>query len=300
MQLLVYLLVYPILWIISRLPFTLLYLLSDALYYLLYHVIGYRKKVVHANLQLAFPEKDGKDIMRIKKAFYSHMCDVFVEIIKTMGMTAKQMEERFEMHNHDIINQMAAQQRSTVLFAGHYASWEWLLALNVRLNPKAYAIYQKIENPYFDKLVQRIRGTFGTTLLRTYESRQRIADLVENGQTFVLGLASDQSPMLSKAKHWMEFMGVRVPIHVGAEKMCKEHDLVPIFLKVEKKKRGYYKATFEIITEEPKNIPDFGISEHFMKSLEQVIRKKPEYYFWTHKRWKHAGKEPQTAVTKTD
>jgi len=135
MKLLAYLLVYPILWIISRLPFSLLYTLSDGLYYLLYHVIGYRKKVVNSNLRLSFPDKDEKEIMRIQKAFYSHMCDVFLEIIKTMGMSSKQMEERFEMQNHEVINQLAAKNRNTVLFAGHYASWEWLLALNVRLNP---------------------------------------------------------------------------------------------------------------------------------------------------------------------
>ncbi len=293
MQLLVYLLVYPIFWIISRLPFSIIYVISDGVYYLMYYVIGYRKKVVNQNLHLAFPNKSDKELLRIQKKFYSHMCDIFLEIIKTMGMSVAQMNERFKLTNEHVINEYAAQNRSTVLLAGHYASWEWLLALNTRLNPKAFGIYQKIQNKYFEKLIKQIRGRFGTTLIRTSESRQIISNLVKNKENFVLGIASDQSPMLNRTRHWTEFMGVNVPIHIGGELMCKEHDLIPIFLQVKKTKRGHYSATFKVLTENPRDVPDYEISESFMKGLEESIHEAPEYYFWTHKRWKHRGKEPK-------
>ena len=295
MQLLVYLLVYPMLWIISRLPFSVIYLISDGLYYVLYYIIGYRKKVVNENLHLAFPSKTDAEILGIQKKFYTHLCDVILEVVKTIGMDISQMDERFKMTNEQIINEYAAQNRSTVLLAGHYASWEWLLALNTRLTPKAFGIYQKIQNKYFEKLIKNIRGKFGTTLIRTYESRQIITDLVKNNQNFVLGIASDQSPMLHKAKFWGEFMGVNVPIHVGGERMCKEHNLIALFLKVKKIKRGYYEATFKVITENPREMPDYQIAETFMKCLEESINEAPEYYLWTHKRWKYRGKEEQQA-----
>ncbi len=293
MQLAVFILVYPLLWLVSRLPFRVLYLLSDLLYPLIYHIIGYRKKVVRKNLELVFPKKNVAERLRIEKKFFRHMCDMFLEMIKTMGMTAEQMDERFKMSNEGIINNYAERNRSTVLFAGHYASWEWLLALNRSLKPNAYGIYQKIENRYFDKLIKDIRGKFGTTLIRTNKSRELIAEMINKGENFVLGIASDQSPMLHRARHWSKFMGIKVPIHVGGEELCKQHDLVPIFLQVKKIKRGYYEAHFELITEHAKEAPNYTIAETFMKKLEKSIHDAPEFYLWTHKRWKHRNKVPK-------
>lgn len=262
-------------------------------YALVYYLIGYRKKVVRSNLQLVFPEKSTSEILTIEKKFYRHMCDIFLEMIKTMGMTAKQMNERFVVSNEDLINSYADQHRSTVLFAGHYASWEWSLALNRRLKPEAYGIYQKINNKYFDKLIKDIRGKFGTTLIRTKESRKIIAEMANTNKIFVLGIASDQSPMVSRARHWSNFLGIKVPIHVGGEELCKQHDLVPIFLEVKKVKRGYYEASFKTLFENAKSVPNYGISEAFMKELEKSIYRAPEFYLWTHKRWKHKNKVPK-------
>lgn len=292
MQLLVYLLVYPILWVISRLPFPIVYFISDGVYYLMYYIIGYRKKVVNENLHLAFPGKTDKEILVIQKKFYAHMCDIFLEIIKTMGMSVKEMRKRFQVFNHEIIDECFEQNRDTILFAGHYASWEWLLSMNTEVKPDAYAVYQKVNNKYFDKLVREIRGRFGTTLIRTTDARKTIAQMVNSNQRFVLGLASDQSPMLNRTRHWHNFMGIEVPIHVGAEEMSKKHNLVPIFMKVKKLKRGHYAATFKLITEHPNEMPDYQISETFMGLLEESITEAPEFYFWTHKRWKHRGKKP--------
>ncbi|WP_343486226.1 lipid A biosynthesis acyltransferase [Allomuricauda sp. d1] len=292
MQLLGYIIAYPLLWLVSRLPFRLLYLLSDGVYFLVYRVFGYRKKVVRGNLKLVFPEKSQKEILSIEKKFYRHLCDMFLEMIKTMNMTNEKMLGRFHVTNPELINGYAANNQSAVLLAGHYASWEWLLGINTKLAPKAIAIYQKVNNKYFDNLVKRIREKFGTTLIRTNESREIIAKMADKQQTFVLGIASDQSPMLNRQRHWAEFMGIKVPIHVGGEQLCKAHNLIPIFLRVRKLKRGHYEASFEVLFENPQKIPDYEISEAFMDKLEECIREAPEYYFWTHKRWKHRDKIP--------
>lgn len=293
MQLVVYILAYPLLWLVSRLPFKVLYLLSDGVFYLVYHLLGYRKKVVRGNLKLVFSEKTDLELLAIEKKFYRHMCDMFLEMIKTMGMTIEQMNERFKLSNEGLINDYADKNISTVLFAGHYASWEWLLAINRRLKPEAMVIYQKINNEYFDRLVKNIRGKFGTTLIQTNESRKIIAEKSQANETFVLGIASDQSPQIHRARHWSDFMGIKVPIHVGGEELCKKHGLVPIFLEVEKIKRGHYAGSFRVLAENPKEVPNYEISEAFIVELEKAIRKAPEFYLWTHKRWKHRSKVPK-------
>ena len=169
----------------------------------------------------------------------------------------------------------------------------------LRMHPVAFRKQhadRRINNIYFDKLVRKIRGRFGTTLIRTTDSRKMIAEMANSNKQFILGLASDQSPMLNRARHWAKFMGIEVPIHVGAEEMSKQHNLVPIFMKVKKLKRGHYAATFELITENPREVPDYQISEIFMNRLEESIKEAPEFYFWTHKRFKHRGKKPEKTV----
>lgn len=293
MQLLVFCISYPLLWCVSRLPFSVLYFISDGVYQLIYHVIGYRKKVVRSNLKLVFPEKKDDKILQIEKKFYRHMCDMFLEMVKTMGISNQEMEKRFSYTNLELIHQLEKKGKRIILMAPHYASWEWILSLNAQISSQGYAIYLKINNKYFDKLVRDIRGKFGTTLLRTNESRKLIKQAVECDEQFILGIASDQSPMMSRARHWAKFMNVKVPIHIGGEELAKQHDLTPVFLKVKKLKRGYYQGTFKVLAENAKEIPDYQISEMFLAETEKLIREQPEYYFWTHKRWKHRNKKPK-------
>lgn len=293
MQLVVYILVYPLLWLISRLPFKIIYFISDGVYVLLYHVIGYRKKVVRNNLSLAFPEKLDEERLLIEKEFYKHFCDMFLEMIKTLGITNKQMKKRYVFTNVEVMQKLENEGKNIMIMMPHYASWEWVFSLNSMVKSKAYAIYQPIQNKYFDRLVRNIRSKYGTTLIKTYESRNIIAAAKETNELITVGIISDQSPMLQRARHWTKFMDVLVPIHVGAEELCKSHGMIPVYLKVKKVGRGYYQATFKILTENPSVIANYEISEAFMKETEKSIREAPEYYFWTHKRWKHKDKVPK-------
>src|SRR6056300_1007386 len=160
MQFLVYILVYPFLWIISILPFKLLYLVSDALYLLLYYIIGYRKKVVTDNLKLVFPNKAEKEITTIKKKFYRHLCDMFLEMAKTMTISKKSLKTRFKITNPEELKRMEKLNKSIILIFGHYASWEWSIVLQNYINYKGYAVYKKLANKHFDKLVRDIRSKF--------------------------------------------------------------------------------------------------------------------------------------------
>ncbi len=170
MQFLVYILVYPLLWMVSKLPFRVLYLLSDGLYFLLFYVVGYRKKVVAKNLELVFPEKTEQEITAIKKKFYKHLCDMFLEMAKTMTISEKELKKRFKITNPEELKRLEKLNKSIILIFGHYASWEWSIVLQNYINFKGFAVYKKLANKHFDKLVRDIRSKYNTTLISTKET----------------------------------------------------------------------------------------------------------------------------------
>lgn len=293
MQFLVYILVYPLLWIISILPFRLMYFLSDGFYILLYYIIGYRKKVVTNNLKLAFPEKTNQEISLIRKRFYHHLCDMMFEAIKSITISEAEMQKRYVFTNVEEIHKLEKENRSIVLFMGHYASWEWIFILQTHVNHKGYAVYKRLSNKYFDALVKRIRAKYNSHLITTKETFSILIKAKENNELTFNGFVFDQSPKLNKAVYWQEFMGIEVPVHVGAEILAKRLDMVTLFLKVKKVKRGHYEATFLDINRNTKDYADFEITDLALKRVEEQINEAPEYYFWTHKRWKHRGQKPK-------
>ena len=290
MQLLIFVIAYPIIWLISILPFRLLYLFSDFVCFWVYTVFGYRKKVVRQNIAMALPHLSEKERLTIEKKFYSHMCDMFLEMIKTMSISQKEMEKRFKFTNLDLYRDMEKKGKSIALLCAHYASYEWAVSMNYHITFEGYGIYKKIINKYFDKLIKDIRSKFKATLLNTRETIPTIERNYKTNHLSVYGLASDQSPQASKAYHWAPFMGIETPVHTGAEMLAKRYDMNVIFLKNKKVKRGYYEATFEFMGDNPKEVPNYEISEDFLRRVEKQILEAPEFYLWTHKRWKHKKK----------
>ncbi len=280
-------------WLISILPFRLLYLFSDGIYILIYHIIGYRKKTVKENLHLVFPDKSNKEIKTITKTFYHHLCDMIVESIKSMTISEAEMKKRFVIKNVDQILELEKENKSIVLMCGHYASWEWIFILQRYINHKGYAIYKRLANKYFDALVKRIRAKYNSYLITTKETFTVLMAAKKKGELTINGFAADQSPKHDKAFHWQEFMNIKVPVHTGAELLAKKLDMAVVFLKVKKLKRGYYEATIETITKTPREFKDYDITDIFLKRLEAQIYEAPEYYLWTHKRWKHRDKVPE-------
>ncbi|MDA6071785.1 lysophospholipid acyltransferase family protein [Flavobacterium sp. AC] len=287
MQFLVYLLAYPLLWLISILPFRLFYWLSDCVYFIIYYIIGYRRKVVKENLALTLPYLSKTEQKQIEKKFYHHMCDMFLETIKTMSISPKEMEKRFRVTNIELVNEYATKNKSVILVASHYASYEWLLTINPKIDFKGIAVYKKVANPYFDKLVRRIRSKYDTELVETRKAIPTMAQNQRQGILSMYGLASDQSPKLDRIFHSMKFMGIEVPVHTGAEMLAKKYNLSVIFVKVKKVARGYYEATFVPIADNPNDYKNFDITEKYLREVEKQIYEAPEYYLWTHKRWKH-------------
>jgi KDO2-lipid IV(A) lauroyltransferase len=287
MQFLAYLLLYPILWLISILPFRILYFLSDFIYVIVYYVIGYRKKTVRENLALALPHLSPKERLVIEKKSFQHLCDMFLEMVKTMTISESEMKKRFRFTNLDVYLDLEKKQKSIALMCAHYASYEWVISMNNQIAFEGFAIYKKMNNPYFDKLVRDIRSKFKATLITTKETIPSIRENTKKKKLGVYGFASDQSPKIFSVFHWNSFMGIEVPVHTGAEMLAKKYDMNIVFLKVKKVKRGYYEASFENVFEDVARYPNYEITDQFIQLVEKQILEAPEYYLWTHKRWKH-------------
>jgi KDO2-lipid IV(A) lauroyltransferase len=287
MRFIIYLLVYPFLWCISMLPFRLLYIFSDFVYLIVYYIIGYRKKTVRENLALALPHLSDDERLVIEKKSFQHLCDMFLEMIKTMTISTKEINNRFVFTNLEVYKKLEEQDKSIAMMLAHYASYEWVISMNSYITFNGYAIYKKIANPYFDKLVRDIRSRFKAYLITTKETIPQIISNKKNNSLSIYGFASDQSPKVTSAFHWQKFMSIEVPVHTGAEILSKKYDMNVIFLKVKKVKRGYYEASFEVLSENAKEVPNYEITDKFLKLVEQQIYEAPEYYLWTHKRWKH-------------
>ena len=287
MQFLAYILIYPILWMVSILPFRVLYFVSDCLYVLLYYGIGYRKNVVTNNLKLVFPEKSEKEIDTLRKKFYKHLCDMFLEMAKTMTISEKELKKRFKILNPEELKRLENLNKSVILIFGHYASWEWSIVIQNYINFKGLAVYKRLANKYFDKLVKDIRSKFKTDLISTKETIQIINDNEAKGIKSITGFLSDQSPRLTNEVYWGKFMGVDVPCFTGAERLAKKLDLTTAYLKVTKVKRGFYEAEVITLAENPTEFKDYELTDMFLQEVEKQIYTAPEFYFWTHKRWKH-------------
>lgn len=287
-----YLLAYPFLWVMSKLPDPLFYGVSDGVFFLVYYVVRYRRKVVHANLRRAFPEKKPREIKQITKRFYHHFCDIFLEMTKSLSISEEDLKKRFVLKNPDEMKRLEALGKSYVMMIAHYNSYEWVTALQLQgMQFKAYGIYKRIRNPCFDKLIRESRGKFNTHML---DKNDVVREMIKNktkGILSVYGMIADQSPKQSPYNYRLSFFGHEVPAFLGSEKMAKKLDLAVTYLKIEKVKRGYYEAEYVPMADNPKEVEDYKITDRYFELLEKQIRNHPEHYLWTHKRWKHEKKQ---------
>jgi KDO2-lipid IV(A) lauroyltransferase len=238
-----------------------------------------------------FPKKSDAEIKRITKLFYHHFCDMMVEAIKSLTISEAEMKKRFTFTNVELMQGIEAQNRSVILMCAHYGSWEWIFILQTYVKSRGNAVYKQLANRYFDKLVKRIRAKYNSYLITTKDIIPTLIEQKRQGILTINGFVSDQSPKLDKAFYWNEFMGIKVPVHTGAEMLAKKLDMAVVFFGVKKIKRGYYETTFTTITLNPKEYENYQITDMFLKLAEEQIYEAPEYYLWTHKRWKHRDKK---------
>ena len=293
MQRAVYLIAYPIIYLIASIPFNVLYVFSDFLRLIIYNLLGYRKKIVRSNLRKAFPHKSEDDLKWIEKRFYKHFCDITLEAFKSLKISSEEMQKRMVFKNLDVLTQFEKGNRSVIIMCGHYASWEWMLSIGYHTVSQGYGIYTPIMNKYLNKLIIKIRKKHRGNLISRYSAIQQIKNLHDEGNIAVYGFVSDQSPRPKPKSYWRPFLGVKVPVFVGAEMVARELDFGVVYAKINRVKRGYYEASFELISDQPKKTKLNRITDTFTEWLEQDIYSDPTQYLWTHKRFKHADKAPQ-------
>ena len=294
MQFIVYALAFPVLWLFSMLPMRILFVLSDLVYYLLYYVIGYRKKVVRNNLKLSFPNKPEQELRKIEKKTYRHFVDVFFEMIKSFTISEKEISKRLSITNPELLDPYYERGQSVIFLSGHYANWEWVsFIVEKSLNYHMSVVYKKLKNKYFDNLMKKTRIKFGVQFIEKREFYPQILRDKKNGVIQAYGFLADQSPKLSMAKHWDTFMGIEVPVVIGPETIAKKMNYPVFYFETEQVKRGYYRSTFILLEDQPKDAEPFSITRRYIKAMEGQIKKQPEFYFWTHKRFKHMGLKPE-------
>lgn len=291
MELLKFKILYAFLWLISILPWPIFYALSDVVFFLIYRVIKYRKRVVTTNLKLAFPEKSYAEIKEIRKKFYKHMCDMFLEMIKSITISHKETQKRYTFKNLDTLRRLEAENKSIILLAAHYANYEWGNSIQLTTTQNVVGVFKPIKNPHFNDFAKKIRARFGADVIPSKKvMRYVIQQERKKTKATLYGLVGDQSPKASKNDFTIPFMGREVPAFVGGEVLAKKLDMAVCYLKVEKVKRGFYEAEVVLIQDDLSNNNDFEAIRTYYKMLEDQIKQQPEYYLWTHKRWKHAEK----------
>jgi len=291
MQFLAFALIYPLLWGLSKLPFKGIYVISDIAYTILYHGIGYRKKTVQKNLKLAFPEYTAVKLKTIEKQFYHHLCDLFLEMIKSISISEKQLRQRMVFTNPDVMRQFEDRDQNAIIIMGHYASYEWLTAFQLDLKNPSFGVYKRVKNPYFDRMVHRIRSRWNTTMLANKIVRREMQRYIDSGRIANYAFIADQSPRRARGQQWFSFLDMQLPFFTGVERIARDFNLPVVHLNVQKLKRGHYEGTFQILTETPQDMEEHGIISAFAKALEKQIREAPQYYLWTHERFKHLGKD---------
>ena len=259
----------------------------------MFYIIGYRKKVVLENLKLSFPEKSDAELRTISKKFFKHFIDLIMESVKAFSISKKQISKRYTYKNPELVNAFAEEGKNIALVGAHQANWEWSFSLPMVLNINIYGAYTKLNNKYFENWLRKSREKFGVIGFKTSDTVRGIQKNMNNKKQAAYILLSDQSPQPHKTYYWRDFFNTKVPVHTGAEMLSKKFDLVVINYVTRKVKRGYYKVVVELISEFPNEYEDYQITDIYLNMLEKQIREIPEYYYWTHNRFKHKDKAPK-------
>lgn len=291
MKNLTYYLSFTLWFIISLLPLWIFYRLSDGLYYLVYHVVRYRRRVVYANLRSSFPEKSEAEIERIAKDFYSFFCDYIVETLKFFSMGEKNIRKRMKFEGLNQVKEDFANGRSVSVYLGHYCNWEWISSLGLHLDEQCGQIYHPLENATLDRLFLYMRGRFKAQSIKMDDTFLTILKWKKEGRKNIVGYIADQVPGYNNIHYWADFLHHDTPVFTGAERISKIMDTAVYYIDVERPRRGYYVARFIKIADSLNEHPVFFATEQYFRLLEKNIQRAPQYWLWSHKRWKRTREE---------
>ena len=276
--------------LLSYTPFCVLYVLSDCLFYLLYYVVRYRRRIVRKNLTESFPEKSEQEIIQIEKKFYQYFTDQVLESCKMATISSEEMSKRMKFTNIEDANAVLRSGKTISLYMGHYGNWEWVSSIPLCLEPNVLAvqIYHKLRNENIDRLLLYQRERMGAISVEMRKTARYITQLKTANKVSIIGFIADQSPRKRDARHFIPFLNHQTPVLTGTEKIIKHYGFEAWFLDMKRVKRGFYEARLIRMHDAPQSLPDFELTTIYYQMLEQMIKERPELYLWTHNRFKHA------------
>jgi KDO2-lipid IV(A) lauroyltransferase len=269
---------------LSMLPLSVLYFITWPLYAFMAFGIRYRHKVLRKNLSNSFPEKTDKQLLTIERKFYRHFFDQILESVRMISMSDSERLRRFKVTNPEVLTPSFDRGQSIALVIGHYNNWEFTPFMNSQIKHQYVAIYSKLRNPFINEIVKKARSAMGSLLVEKKEVGSFIRKPPKD--PFLLLFAADQTPDWRSKLHWTQFLHQKTGVATGPERYAKMLNMAVVFGRIEKAQRGYYEITFELLTDSPKDQKEGHISELHLRALEKQIIEKPEYWLWTHKRWK--------------
>ncbi len=245
------------------------------------------------NLKLAFPKKSEDELTIIHKNFFKYFTDFLVESLKTITISKKEILKRYHFNNIEVINKLYQKDKNIVLMMAHYGNWEWMISLPLNTKIDSYAVYTKVNNIHFEKLVKNYRSKFGMLLIKASQTIKTILKNHHQKKQGLFILASDQSPQLHKTFYWRNFFNNRVPVHIGSDLIAQKYNYAVVNANITRIKRGFYEVDLELITENAEELPKNKVIDIYTDLIEKHISKQPEFYLWSHRRFKHMGKEPK-------
>lgn len=277
-------------WLHALLPLKILYILSDILFFPMFYIVRYRRKLVYQNMKDSFPEKSEKEIRRMEKAFYHHFCDYIVETIKLLHISDKETRKRVKFHYTEALQEIVDNGGSCLMLLGHYGNWEFVpsVTLWMRKGSVIFAqIYRPLKNKWFDRFFLKLRGRYHSECIAKQDTLRSILRYKSSGRPSITGFMADQTPSPANIHHWVNFLNHDTPVFTGVEKIAHKVGFSVFYFDVEKIKRGYYSVTIREISKNPKETEEFEITNKYMEMMETTILRAPEYWLWTHNRWKH-------------
>jgi Kdo2-lipid IVA lauroyltransferase/acyltransferase len=287
MSSIVYYIFYGFNWTITLLPLRVLYIFSDLSYPFFYYFPGYRRKVVRTNLMNSFPEKSEKEIIAIEKKFYHHFCDLFIETFKLTHMSSEQLMRRIPFKNPELLEKLYNEGRDVAAVLGHYNNWEWLKCLPLYSRFKFVSIYKPLTSKYFDKYMINNRTNLGMTVTPMQHVVREVIENRKNNVRSLYSFLTDQTPPKGDIRFWTNFLNQDTPVYLGVEKISSKYNMAVILFNVQKEKRGQYYFSAELLFDQTAGLPEHFITETHVSRLEKIIREHPEYWIWSHRRWKH-------------
>jgi KDO2-lipid IV(A) lauroyltransferase len=269
------------------LPLRVQYIFSDICYLVLYYIVRYRRQVVATNLRNSFPEKTHKELKTIEKKFYKHFCDIFIEQLYLFYASEKQARRMCKFTNIDIFEKYYTQGKSVIVAGGHYCNWEILGLFALYLKYITLGVYKPLANKRFENFINKARSKFGGITVPMNDTARLAITYANEGKLFFLGLITDQTPAYGDIRYWTTFLNQDTPVFLGVEKIARKTNQPVFFCNMRKIKRGQYEVTIELITENPRDTRPYEITEMHVRALEKLIREAPEYWLWSHRRWKH-------------